>query len=341
MIRTYKYRLRPTKKQTYLLGRLFAQMQTVYNDALNERREAWKRSRRSVTYVRQWNRMRDERHRLPDEMGMLNATSIQQMLRRVDKAYRALYAGRAGHPRFKNAKRFRSVEYRPGDGVATKRPGGSLCPAMSASRFFLLGFLLLATSTVPATDSATVKRLFARPPREYATAPLWVWNDQLTDDQIRGTLRDLAGQGVRQAFVHPRPGLMTPYLSPEWFRLWRVALDEARRLDMNIWIYDENSYPSGFAGGWVPELMPESRGRGLKLAEVKTPPKWDTNLIAVLRVNGDGAEDVSARLKSGATLPEGRYVVATFQPVQKRTLNPLVSSSNLGRPTSLQGNPEL
>lgn len=116
MIRTYKYRLRPTKKQGHLLGRLFAQMQTVYNDALNERREAWKRSRRSVSYVRQWNRMRDERHALPDEMGMLNATSIQQMLRRVDKAYQALYKGRAGHPRFKNTRRFRSVEYHYGDG---------------------------------------------------------------------------------------------------------------------------------------------------------------------------------------------------------------------------------
>lgn len=116
MIRTYKYRLRPTKKQEHLLNRLFYQMQTVYNDALNERREAWKRSRRSVSYVQQWNRMRDERHHLPDEMGMLNATSIQQMLRRVDKAYRSLYVGRAGHPRFKNAKRFRSVEYHYGDG---------------------------------------------------------------------------------------------------------------------------------------------------------------------------------------------------------------------------------
>lgn len=116
MIRTYKYRLRPTKKQTFLLSRLFAQMQTVYNDALNERRVKWRASRRSVTYVQQWNRMRDERHALPDEMGMLNATSIQQMLRRVDKAYQSLYKGRAGHPRFKNVKRFKSVEYRPGDG---------------------------------------------------------------------------------------------------------------------------------------------------------------------------------------------------------------------------------
>jgi len=183
---------------------------------------------------------------------------------------------------------------------------------MNVLRFLLTAFLLLFALSSHATDSSAVKKLFAKPPREYATAPLWVWNDQLTDAQIRGTLRDLASQGVRQAFVHPRPGLMTPYLSPEWFRLWRVALDEARRLDMNIWIYDENSYPSGFAGGWVPELMPESRGRGLKLAETKTAPKWDTNLIAVLRVDGDSSEDVSGRLKSGESLPEGRYVVATL-----------------------------
>jgi putative transposase len=116
MIRTYKYRLRPTKKQAYLLGGLFFQMQTVYNDALNERRWAWSRSRQSVSYYDQWKRLRDERHALPDEMGMINATSMQQMLRRVDKAYQAFYKGLRGHPRFKNSKRFKSVEFRYGDG---------------------------------------------------------------------------------------------------------------------------------------------------------------------------------------------------------------------------------
>ena len=34
-------------------------------------------------------------------------------------------------------------------------------------------------------------------------------SELLTEDQIRSTLRDLAGQKVKQAFVHPRPGLMT------------------------------------------------------------------------------------------------------------------------------------
>ena len=175
----------------------------------------------------------------------------------------------------------------------------------------LIGQALLLGPGAGAADSSTVKKLFAHPPREYATAPLWVWNDLLTEQQIRDTMRDLAGQQVKQVFVHPRPGLMTPYLSPDWFRLWKVALNEAERLDMNVWIYDENSYPSGFAGGWVPEVMPESRGRGLVFHEEKAPPKWTNNIVGVYRLEGDTAENVSTKARDGETLPAGRYLVAS------------------------------
>ena len=66
--------------------------------------------------------------------------------------------------------------------------------------------LLVAIATsVRAEDAAGVKRLFTAPLREYASAPLWVWNDMLTEDEVRSTLRDLASQKVRQAFVHPAP----------------------------------------------------------------------------------------------------------------------------------------
>ena len=117
---TYKYRLRPTQKQRYILDDLLFQMQTVYNDALNERRVKWRHSRKSVSYLEQWRRMRDERHQYPDEMGLLNATSIQQMLRRVDKAYKAFYQGQRGLPRFKGRHRFKSLAYRYGDGAQVK-----------------------------------------------------------------------------------------------------------------------------------------------------------------------------------------------------------------------------
>ena len=58
--------------------------------------------------------------------------------------------------------------------------------------------------SVEAADSAGVKRLFANPPRDYSSGPLWVWNDMLTEEQIVATLRDLAGQKVKQVFVHRR-----------------------------------------------------------------------------------------------------------------------------------------
>jgi len=178
-----------------------------------------------------------------------------------------------------------------------------------------LAFAAAFSFTAPllcAVESREVKKLFANPPREYSTAPLWVWNDDLTEQQVRETMRDLASQQVRQVFVHPRPGLMTPYLSPEWFRLWKVALNEAAKLDMNCWIYDENSYPSGFAGGWVPELMPESRGRGLQLKAVTAAPAWAAETSAVYQLDANAFTDVSATARAGTLPPKGSYLVASI-----------------------------
>ncbi len=176
----------------------------------------------------------------------------------------------------------------------------------------VLLMLLVNVAAVPlvvAESSREVSAAFANPPREYSSGPLWVWNDLLTEEQIRSTLRDLAGQHVRQPFVHPRPGLMTPYLSEDWFRLWKVALDEAEKLDMNIWIYDENSYPSGFAGGFVPEAMPESRGLGIELKIEKAAPEWADDIVGVHRRVKGGYENVTDDVKAGKAMPEARYYV--------------------------------
>lgn len=161
-----------------------------------------------------------------------------------------------------------------------------------------VAFLALFPGThIMASEIDMLAERFADPPREFTNGPLWVWNDRMTEPQVRAQLRDLASKNLRQAFVHPRPGLMTPYLSEEWFALWKAVLDEAERLDMNIWIYDENSYPSGFAGGFVPEAMPESRGQGLHLRERPAPPSWTQDTVAVFRLTDDGYEDVSAAFR--------------------------------------------
>jgi len=174
----------------------------------------------------------------------------------------------------------------------------------------VLTCVLSVSAHAGAPDAAAVRKLLAEPPKEYSTAPLWVWNDDVTPEQVVRTLRDLSSRHIRQAFVHPRPGLMTPYLGPRWMELWKAALAEAERLDMLIWIYDENSYPSGFAGGNVPEEMPESRGRGLVFAETKTPPEPNAELLGVFQVQDERITDVTARLRGGEKLPEGVYLSA-------------------------------
>ena len=83
---------------------------------------------------------------------------------------------------------------------------------------------------VAAGSVDSVRSLFATPPVEYRSAPLVVWNDDMTEKKITDMLNDLHTQGVWQMFVHPRPGLVTPYLSKRWFDLYGWTLKEAERL---------------------------------------------------------------------------------------------------------------
>jgi len=119
---------------------------------------------------------------------------------------------------------------------------------------------------------------FKNPPVSYSTAPLWVWNDRISKEKIETQLKEFKNQGIHMAFIHPRPGLITEYLSREWFEMTRYAVDKAKELDMKIWLYDENSYPSGFAGGHVPALMPESfnQGAGLQLHKTEKLTREDS-----------------------------------------------------------------
>ena len=135
-----------------------------------------------------------------------------------------------------------------------------------------LGLLALALALASAGAACARKprgrsydailKTFADPPAEYRSAPLWVWNDRMTKDEIDEQLADFKAQGIGGVFIHPRPGLITPYLSDEWFSLCAYAVETGKALGLKVWIYDENSYPSGFAGGHVPAAMPDAAALG-------------------------------------------------------------------------------
>jgi hypothetical protein len=86
--------------------------------------------------------------------------------------------------------------------------------------------------------------------------PFLVFNEEhegdLGEPRITEVLEGFKRVGFGGAYLHPRPGLITEYLSPRWFELIRHSIRECRRLGLVPALYDENSYPSGYAGGKVP-----------------------------------------------------------------------------------------
>ena len=122
MIRTYRYRLYPTKEQQSTLNDILWAACWLYNRALDYRRKRWSESRKSISYYDQAGMWRDWRNEEPQEnpLRLLNMSAGQQVLRRLDRTYRQFFKGQRGFPRFKKASRFNSVNYKPGDGAQVK-----------------------------------------------------------------------------------------------------------------------------------------------------------------------------------------------------------------------------
>lgn len=125
MILSYQYRLYPKEAQIQALNELFEQGRRLYNAALEERREAWRMAGISLNYSSQAGQLKEIRQEDPEGLGKLNFSACQQILRRMEKAFTAFFrrvkAGeKPGFPRFKSRSRFRSLEFRFGDGTSLK-----------------------------------------------------------------------------------------------------------------------------------------------------------------------------------------------------------------------------
>jgi putative transposase len=118
--RTYEYRLYPRKAEQKALGLLLEQHREVYNRALEQCKNVYEATGKGQSAINQWAYFRDWRNAFDDLM--LNASSLQHTLRRLDKAFGAFFrrvkAGdTSGYPRFKGKDRLKSIEYTYGDGV--------------------------------------------------------------------------------------------------------------------------------------------------------------------------------------------------------------------------------
>ena len=138
-------------------------------------------------------------------------------------------------------------------------------------------------SPQPAGPSVSLNKLaelFANPGPEYRGKPFWCWNGELQEKELKRQMGVLKEMGMGGFFMHSRTGLKTEYLGEEWFRLINACADEGSRRKMETWLYDEDRWPSGTAGGQVTE-NPKYRAQYISVRTVPAAEfKWHDDLVA-------------------------------------------------------------
>ncbi|TVQ07246.1 MAG: hypothetical protein EA359_00330, partial [Balneolaceae bacterium] len=174
-----------------------------------------------------------------------------------------------------------------------------------AVRFSILITILVLASTAcdrspdfeteNKNSSAYILERFQDPPIEYRSAPFWVWAGDVSEEEIDLQLTDMKEHGMGGAFLHARPGMITEYLSDEWFDLANHAVEVGKKENIHIWLYDEHSWPSGYAGGHVAAEMPDSyiHGQGLQMVPIEDIDTSDlSDYYLFLRETDEGYEVV-------------------------------------------------
>jgi putative transposase len=113
--KTFKYRLYPNKAETARLEEWLTLNRELYNAALEERREAYKRAGKTIGLYEQYHALPEVREGRPEFYG-IPVVVLRGTLHRLDRAYQAFFrrvkTGQApGFPRFQGRNRFDSLTY--------------------------------------------------------------------------------------------------------------------------------------------------------------------------------------------------------------------------------------
>lgn len=137
-------------------------------------------------------------------------------------------------------------------------------------------------------DQKQIINSFASPSVAYRGKPFWSWNGELRGEELVRQAHIMKEMGLGGYFMHSRAGLITEYLGDEWFDLINEVADAAEADGMEAWLYDEDRWPSGSAGGKV-TVDPRYRMKSLYVYE-SDPDRvdWNDQSIALYAAKMDG-----------------------------------------------------
>lgn len=132
---------------------------------------------------------------------------------------------------------------------------------------------------VDAMMLAEVYGQFRNPGPEWRGKPFWSWNGELDKEELIRQSHIFKEMGFGGYFIHSRFGLITEYLGDEWFELVNSVADAGEEAGLEVWLYDEDRWPSGSAGGKVTQ-EPRYRMKSLMLFEADCDKfSWDDDVV--------------------------------------------------------------
>ena len=165
------------------------------------------------------------------------------------------------------------------------------------------------------SDSQLVEA-FRNPSNEWRGKPFWAWNGKLEKDELLRQVDAMHDMGFGGYFMHSRVGLQTEYLGKEWFELTNAVADYGQQKGMMNYLYDEDRWPSGTAGGYVTQ-NPEYRMNFVTLRIVpRGQYEWADTLLAafICQLDGTSFSDLH-RLQPGQRIDtlKGNSVLTFFR----------------------------
>lgn len=159
---------------------------------------------------------------------------------------------------------------------------------------------------------------FDHPDNRFRGIPFWAWNAALEPEKLRQQIREMHQMGFGGFFMHSRTGLRTPYMGKKWFECIHSCIDEAEKWDMDAWLYDEDRWPSGAAGGIV-TADDRFKARHLKYCPGDVIPE-NTRLIARFAWKADGTKLLEVKhLQPGELPPEGLELFSFYREYMARS----------------------
>ena len=156
--------------------------------------------------------------------------------------------------------------------------------------------------------------LFKNPTAEYRGTPFWAWNCELQKDELLRQIDVFKQMGLGGFHMHCRAGMSTTYLSDDFMELVKACTDHAEKNEMLSWLYDEDKWPSGFAGGYVTK-DPAFRQRSLTFT---SNPDYCVPENAVLIAKFDVVLDENKCLASYRKVEDGDEIKGTLWSVWRK-----------------------